>query len=114
MVKSRTSAPLQAVEQKQEADLRAWGNWLDTWHVCANKACHWARCCRGKPSGCFNENFSRLPDRVQDLLAMLAMAREEGIPFDEAWAELTRCGLVAELAKWHELAHGSEASSAVN
>src|SRR5258706_11889978 len=50
MDKSPTSPPLQSVDQKREADLRGWINWLDTWRVCANTACERARCCRGKAS----------------------------------------------------------------
>ncbi len=114
MVKSLTSPLLQSVEQKREADLRGWINWLDAWRVCANTACERARCCRGKASGCFRENFLRLPQGVQDGFIALIAAKEDGLPFDDAWAELTRCGLVAELANWQALVHGSEASGAVN
>jgi hypothetical protein len=36
-------------------------------------------------------------------------------PFQEAWAWLEKCGLVDELANWHDLAHGKgSASDAVN
>jgi hypothetical protein len=114
MVKSLTSPPLQSVAQKREADLRGWINWLDTWHVCANTACERARCCRGKGSVCFRENFPRLPQGVQDGFIALIAAKEDGLPFDDAWAELTRVGLVAELANWQALVHGREARGAVN
>jgi len=113
MVKSLKSAPPQ-LDQKQEADLRGWINLLDIWRVCANPACDRAGCCRGKPSGCFRQNFSRLPMGMQDCFLALIAAKQDGLPFDDAWAELTRCGLVAELAKWQALVHGSEAAGAVN
>ena len=114
MVKSPTSAPLQSAKQKKEADLRGWINWLDTWHVCANTACERARCCRGKASACFPKNFPRLPTGVRDCFVALIAAKQDGLPFDDAWAELTRVGLVAEFANWQNLVHGGEASGAVN
>ena len=46
-------------------------------------------------------------------LALIA-AKQDGLSFDDAWAELTRVGLVAELANWQNLVHGGEASGAVN
>jgi len=113
MVKSRKSAPLRSAEQRKEEDKRFWSNQMNMWHVCANTACGRARCCRGNPSACFTENFSRLPEGVRDWFILLGEAQKEEIPFDDAWAELTRLGLVAELANWHDLAHGSEASGAV-
>jgi hypothetical protein len=64
MDKSHESAP--PLSAKQEACLRGWGNFIDLWRVCANTACGRARCCRGKPTNCFSENFSRLPEGVQD------------------------------------------------
>jgi len=36
------------------------------------------------------------------------------LPFGEAWAELTRVGLVAELTNWHDLTRGSGASGVMN
>jgi hypothetical protein len=114
MIKSHTPAPLQSVQQKRDADLRGWMNWLDAWRVCANTACERARCCRGQVSRCFPENFPRLPQGVQDGFIALIAAKEDGLPFDEAWAELTRCGLVAELANWQALVHGNEPRGAVN
>jgi len=114
MVKSRTSALPQSAEQKKEANLRGWSNWLSIWHVCANTACERARCCRGKTSACFPANFSRLPQGVQDGFIALIASKEDGLPFDNAWVELTRCGLVAELANWQALVHAGEASGAVN
>jgi hypothetical protein len=106
MVKSHTSAPLQSADQEKEADLRGWINWLDTWRVCANTVCERARCCRGKASACFPENFPRLPLGVRDSFIALISAKEDGLPFEDAWAELTRVGLVAELANWQALVHG--------
>jgi hypothetical protein len=114
MAKSRTSAPAQSFDQTREADLRGWMNWLDIWRVCANTACERARCCRGWESGCFKRNFPRLPQGVQDGFFALIAAKEDDLPFDDAWAELTRCGLVAEFANWRDLVHGSDAASAVN
>jgi len=112
MDKSRQSTPLSA---KEEAWLRGWGdNQLHLWHVCANTACKRARCCRGKPSACFKENFPRLPEGVQDWWVLLMEARQDGLPFDEAWEELTNLGLVDELANWRDLALGGEASGGVN
>ena len=112
MVTSRTSQPLQSAEQKNDARRRFWSNFLNMWHVCANTACRRARCCRGNPSACFTQNFSQLPEGVQDFFILLDHAKKEGLPFDEARAELTRVGLVAELSNWHDLAHGSGASGA--
>lgn len=114
MTKSLTSPPLQSVQEKRDADLRGWMNLLDAWRVCANRACERARCCRGQVSRCFPENFPQLPQGVQDGFIALIAAKEDGLPFDEAWAELTRCGLVAELANWRDLLRGSEASGAVH
>ena len=114
MVTSRISTPAQFIDPKQEATLRGWMNWLDIWRVCANTACERARCCRGWDSGCFKENFPRLPEGVQAGFIALVAAREDGLPFDDAWAELTRCGLVDELANWQALVHGDEASGTVN
>ena len=114
MVKSHTSAPPRSVQQKRDADLRGWMNWLDVWRVCANTACQRARCCRGKVSSCFPENFPRLPQGVQDRFIALIAAKEDGLPFDDAWAELTRCGLVDELGNWRDLVRGSEASGVVH
>jgi len=114
MVKSRTSAPLRSAEQKHDATKRFWSNCMNMWHVCENTACRRARCCRGNPSACFDENFSRMPEGVRDWFILLGAAQKDEMPFDDAWAELTRCGLVAELANWHDLVHGSEASGAVN
>ena len=114
MTKASTSPPPQTFDQQKEADLRGWIDWLDISRVCANAACDRARCCRGKPSGCFRENFPRLPLGVQNCFLALIAAKEDDLPFDEAWAELTRRGLVAELADWHALVHGNEASETVN
>ncbi|MEA2875600.1 MAG: hypothetical protein QOF14_796 [Hyphomicrobiales bacterium] len=113
MVKSRASNPSQSREQKNKAVERNWSNFLKMWHVCANTACCRARCCRGNPSACFTQNFSLLPEGVQDFFILLGEAQKEGLPFDEARAELTRVGLVAELSNWHDLAHGRDASSVV-
>ena len=112
MAKSGTSAPLQSAEQKLDVHKRFWCNHhLNMWHVCSNTACRRARSCRGNPTACFNENFSRLPEGVQDWFALLAKFQGHDVPFDEAWAELTRLGLVDELANWHDLAHGKRGAS---
>jgi hypothetical protein len=110
MVKSRTSQLLQSAEHKNDARRRFWSNFLNMWYVCPNTACRRARCCRGKPSACFRPNFWRLPEGVQDFFILLDQAKKEGLPFDEAKAELTRLGLVAELSNWHDLAHGTRGS----
>src|SRR5437763_3102789 len=89
MVTSSASQPLQSAEQKNDARRRFWSNFLNMWHVCANTACQRARCCRGKPSACFTQNFSQLPEGVQDFFILLDHAKKEGLPFDEARAELT-------------------------
>jgi hypothetical protein len=112
MVKSRHSTPPRSAEQ--DDDLRGWGKFLNLWRLCANTACERARCCRGNPSACFSKNFPRLPQGAQDWFVALLAAKEDDLPFDDAWAELTRLGLVAELANWHDLVRGSEASGAVN
>jgi hypothetical protein len=114
MAKSATSLPLQSAEQKREATLRGWINWLKIWSVCDNTACERAHCCRAWASGCFKRNFPRLPQGVQDGFAALIIAREDGLSFDEAWAEMTDLGLVDELANWQALVRGGEASGAVN
>jgi hypothetical protein len=92
--------------------LRGWGNLLDLWHVCANTACERARCCRGKPGKCFTENFSRLPEGARDWFILLMTARQDDLSFDDAWAELTRLGLVDELANWQAVVRGGEAPGA--
>jgi hypothetical protein len=97
-----------------EAQERRWSNLLNMWHVCANTACRRARCCRGSPSYCNAHNFAQLPEGVQDWFILLGQAQKESWPFDEALAELTRLGLVAEFVNWHALAHGSAASGAAN
>jgi hypothetical protein len=116
MTKSPTSArPLSA---EQEATWRYWSNFLDLWYVCANTACGRARCCRGKPSPCFKENFSRLPQGARDWFLLLMKARELDVPFDKAWADLEGGGFLDELDNWHNLVRGpqdaSGASDAVN
>ena len=112
MVKSRTPKAPQSVKQKGEATERRWSNHLNMWHVCANTACRRARCCRGKPSYCYAHNFSRLPEGVQDWFILLGKAQKEGLPFDDAMADLRKGGLVAEFSNWHDLAHGSAAHPA--
>jgi hypothetical protein len=112
MAKSRTSQLLQSAEQKKDARRRFWSSFLNMWYVCPNTACRRARCCRGKPSACFRPNFWRLPEGVQDFFILLDQAKKEGLPFDEARAELTRLGLVAELSNWHDLAHANAAHPA--
>ena len=111
MVTSRASKSFQSVERKKQTSERSWSNHLNMWHVCANTACRRARCCRGNPSACFTQNFSQLPEGVQDFFILLGEAQKEGLPFDEARAELTRVGLVAEFVNWHDLAHGRRGAS---
>ena len=114
MVKSRASKSLQSAERKKQTTERNWSNTLKMWHVCANTACGRARCCRGSPSYCYPHNFPRLPEGVQDWFLTIGEFQAEAAPFDDAWAELTRLGLVAQLANWQALVHGSDASGAVN
>ena len=63
-----TRIPASAIRQaKVEVNKRHWSNLhLHMWHLCANTACRRARCCRGNPSHCFDANFPRLPEGVQD------------------------------------------------
>jgi len=110
MVTSRAPKLLQSAERKHQTTERNWSNHLNMWHVCANTACRRARCCRGSPSYCYPHNFPRLPEGVQDFFILLGEAQKEGLPFDEARAELTRLGLVAEFVNWHDLAHGERGS----
>ena len=105
MVTSQANAAPSA-KQKREAAERFWSKTLNMWFVCANTACRRARCCRGSPSYCYPHNFPQLPNGVKDWWLTLGEFQGERVPFDEAWAELTRLGLVDELASWHDLAHG--------
>ena len=115
MSKARASKAPQSVKQKREAIHRGWSNDLNMWFVCANTACRRARCCRGDPTACFDANFRQLPEGVQDWFALLAKFQGDHVPFDDAWAELTRLGLVDDLCNWHDLVHGKRsASGAVN
>ena len=107
MVKSHAFAPPQSIEQKRDANLRGWMNWLNAWRVCANTACERARCCRGQMSRC----FPRLPQGVQDAFIALMQAREEGLPFDEAWDELEAVGLLDELGNWLNPLRGEPGAS---
>ena len=111
MVTSRANAE-QSAKRRGEATERNWSNTLNMWHVCANAACRRARCCRGSPSYCYPHNFRLLPEGVQDWFLLLGDFQDEGLPFQEAWEHLERCGLVAELSNWHDLAHGRAAHPA--
>jgi hypothetical protein len=108
MVKSSTPPPLSSKQAKHDAVWRGWSNWLDMWSVCANAACGRARCCRGNPDACFDVNFSRLPDGVQDWFALLIEAKQRDVPFEKAWADLERIGLLDELGHWHNLTRGPQ------
>ena len=108
MVKSRRSTPPQSAEQKREAILRGWMNWLNIWSVCDNTACKRANCCRAWESGCGKRNFSRLPEGVQDAFVTLMDAREGGLPFDEAWADLEADGFLDALGNWRALVRGPD------
>ena len=116
MATTLTSPPLQSAKQKLDVHKRDWCNLhLLMWHLCANTACRRARCCRGNPTACFDANFRQLPEGVQDWFALLAKFQGDDVPFDDAWAELTRLGLVDDLCNWHDLVHGKRsASGAVN
>ena len=112
MTKSPTSArPLSA---KQEATWRGWSNLLDLWYVCANTACGRARCCRGNPNDCFEANFSQLPQGAQDWFLLLIEAKQSGVPFDEAWADLEEDGFLDEFGKWRNLVRGPQGASDVS
>ena len=110
MVKPHESRRRQSGRNHQTAE-RNWSNTLNMWHVCANTACRRARCCRGSPSYCYRHNFPQLPNGVKDWFLTIGEFQAEGVPFDEAWAELTKLGLVDELANWHDLAHGRGSAS---
>ena len=113
MMKSQTSARSQSA--KHEACWRGWSNFLDLWYVCANTACSRARCCRGNPDACFAANFSQLPQGAQDWFRLLMKARELGVPFDQAWADLEGDGFLDEFGNWRDLVRGqSNASDAVH
>ena len=103
--------PLQSAKQKLDVHKRFWSNRMDMWFVCANTSCRHARSCRGNPTACFNANFSQLPEGVQDWFALLAKFQGDDVPFDKAWAELTRLGLVDDLCNWHDLVHGKRGAS---
>ena len=55
---------------------------------------------------CFAEYFSRLPEGTQDSCLLLMKAREDGLPFDEAWADLKGRGLFDEFGNSRDLARG--------
>jgi len=48
---------------------------------------------------------------VKDWFLLLGEFQKGGLPFEEAWAGLEKCGLVAEFANWHDLAHGKRSAS---
>jgi hypothetical protein len=112
MTKSPTPVP--PLTARQEACWRGWSNVLDLWYACANTACRRARCCRGNPNACFEVNFSQLPQGAQDWFLLLMEARELGVPFDEAWADLAEGGFLDELGNWRNLVRGNGVSQTVN
>jgi hypothetical protein len=112
MVTSRTSPPSRFTKQELDVHKRDWCNdHLLMWHLCANTACRRARCCRGDPTACFDANFRQLPEGVQDWFALLAKFNGDHVPFDAAWAELTRLGLVDDLCNWQALVRGKRSAS---
>ena len=56
----------------------------------------------------------QLPEGVQDWFALLAKFQGADVPFEEAWAELTRLGLVDDMCNWRDLVLGREASGVVH
>ena len=109
MVTSHASQAAQSHRQRVESTERGWSRLLNMWFVCANTACRRARCCRGSPSFCYPHNFPQLPEGVKDWFFLIGEFQKERLPFEEAWARLEQCGLAAEWADWHDLAHGSGA-----
>ena len=106
MVTSHAPKPARSHQRKMHAAERGWSNLLNMWHVCANTACRRARCCRGNPSYCYRHNYPQLPEGVKDWFALIGEFQAEGLPFEEAWAGLEKCGVLAEFVSWHNLAHG--------
>ena len=105
MVTSRANAE-QSAKQREEATERGWSNSMNMWFVCANQSCRRARCCRGSPSYCYKHNYPQLPEGVKDWFALIGEFQTEGMPFEEAWANLDKCGVLEEFGRWHELANG--------
>jgi hypothetical protein len=110
MTKSPTSA--RSLSAKQQADWRYWSTFLDLWSMCANTACGRTRCCRGNPTLCFNASFPRLPQGVKEFFVLLMKAREWGVPFDKAWADLEEGGFLDHLGNWRNLVRGPQGSGA--
>ena len=106
MVTSHAPKPARSHLRKMHAAERGWSNLLNMWHVCANTACRRARCCRGNPSYCYRHNYPQLPEAVKDWFALIGEFQAAGLPFEEAWAGLEKCGVLAEFVSWHNLAHG--------
>ena len=111
MVTSHAPKPARSHLRKMHAAERGWSNLLNMWHVCANTACRRARCCRGNPSYCYRHNYPQLPEAVKDWFALIGEFQAAGLPFEEAWAGLEKCGVLAEFVSWHNLAHGKRRRS---
>ena len=82
----------------------AWRNWtriLGLWRVCDKAACRKARACRGNVRACVPVNFANVPEDVQAWFACLMVAREDGLSFDEAMAEIEKTPAAEAFRDWH-------------
>jgi hypothetical protein len=81
--------------------LRDWNRILGLWRVCETAACHKARACRGNVRKCTPVNFARVPEGVQGWFCCLLAAKEEGLSFDQALAEIEKTSAAEAFHDWH-------------
>ena len=78
-----------------------WSDLLLLWRLCDKSACSRARACKGDERRCLPHYFSLLPEGVQDWYGCLARCKKDGVPFDDAIAELEANGCTKALHDWH-------------
>lgn len=83
------------------ARLRLWGDLLLLWRLCDKPACSRARACKGDGRRCFPRNIHLTPQGVRDWFGALGCLQKEGVPFDDAMAELDASEYGAAFREWH-------------
>ena len=81
--------------------LRDWNRILGLWRVCDKPACRRANACRGNVRACSPVNFAKAPDGVQTWFIGLVAAKEVGLSFDEAMAEIEKTPAAEAFRAWH-------------
>jgi hypothetical protein len=88
-------------DTSREEALRDWNKILGLWRVCDNAACRRARACRGNVRACSPRNFALAPEGVQGWFACLMVAKEDGLSFDEAMAQIKGTPAEEAFFEWH-------------